>query len=192
MITEKAFRDSARIIGCDTAAVKAVAKVESGGSGFLASGEPVILFEPHIYFRELKKIDIDPLFYMKDPQYADIIYPVWGTKPYGPSSKQHERLARAASINRDAALKSASYGKFQILGVNYKMCGCKTIQEFVNAMYKSEDEHLRLFTNYILSAGLDDELRYKDWRGFARGYNGPLFARNSYDKKMANAYNSFV
>ena len=55
------------------------------------------------------------------------------------------------------------------MGFNYKMCGCSTIQEFVNGMYESEDKQLELFTNYIINSHLDDELRNLDWHGFARG-----------------------
>jgi len=190
MITEKQFKQSAAALQVEPAVIKAVAKVESGGSGFLPDGKPVILFEPHVFWKELRKIDIDPTRYKGE--YADILYPVWGTRPYGGSSKQYARLERAAKINREAALASASWGKFQIMGFNWRMCKCSSLQQFINAMYKSEDEHLRLFTNYILSANLDDELRNKDWKGFARGYNGPLYYKNSYDKKLAAAYKSFL
>ena len=137
----------------------------------------------------MQKKGIDPAAVLKkNPQYADILYPVWNSKPYGRSSQQHARLKRASEIHREAALESASWGKFQILGMNWDMCGVKSLQEFINAAYKSEDEHLNLFVNYIISAGLQDELREKDWKGLARGYNGPLYWKQSYDKKLASAY----
>jgi hypothetical protein len=185
MITDHQYRDSAAIIGCEVAAIKAVDKVESGGAGII-DGKPVILFEPHVFWKQLRLLDIDPIL-------SDICYPVWGTRPY-PSGQtaQYERLERAAKVNREAALQSASWGRFQIMGFNWKMCKCSSLQAFINAMYKSEDDHLQLFTNYIKSAYLDDELRNKDWKGFARGYNGPLFARNGYDKKLALAYKTFI
>ena len=28
----------------------------------------------------------------------------------------------------------------------------------------------------------------KDWKGFARGYNGPAYWKNMYDTKLKNAY----
>ena len=34
-------------------------------------------------------------------------------------------------------------------------------------------------------------LRNKDWAGFALRYNGPEYAKFSYDKKMAAAYAKF-
>lgn len=192
MISEQAFSDNAAIIGCDVAAIKAVSQVESGGSGFLTTGEPTILFEPHIFWKQLRLLNIDPnKILFENPEYSDILYSVWGSKPYGKMSAQHARLAKAATINRDAALKSASWGKFQIMGFNYAACGCLTLQDFINEMFKSEDDHLACFTAYIKASHLDDELINLDWKGFARGYNGPSYTKNNYDRKLAIAYNSF-
>lgn len=188
MISEKQYSDSAKILNAEVAALKAVAEVESGGDGFISPGIPKILFEPHVFWKELRKLGIDPST-IKGAD--DILYPTWGSKPYGKVSQQHERLNRAVLINRDAALKSASWGKFQILGNNYKLAGFGTVQDFVNAMYKSEDEHLAAFVSFIKNTFLDDELRAKDWAGFARGYNGSLYWKNQYDKKLAAAYKKY-
>lgn len=184
MISEQAFKKAAKRIGCPIAAVKAVAQVESAGGGFIAPGVPKILFEPHIFWKQLRLKGITPII-------SDICYPVWGTKPYGKVSIQHDKLAKASSINRDAALKSASWGLFQIMGFNHKACGCATIQEFINAMYDSEDTHLELFVSYIINSYLDDELQNLDWKGFARGYNGPAYTKNKYDSRLASAYKQF-
>ena len=193
MITENQYKESAKRIGCSVAAIKAVASVESNGSGFQSDKTPTILFEPHIFWKQLKIKGIDPQKLVdKDPSLKDILYPVWGTQPYGKSSIQNSKLERASKINREAALMSASYGLFQIMGFNWKMCGAKSLQDFINAMYQSEDRHLDMFDDYIISAGLDDELKNLDWKGFARGYNGPLYTKNAYDKKLQNAYNKFI
>jgi hypothetical protein len=74
------------------------------------------------------------------------------------------------------------------MGFNYKACGCANIDEFINRMKTSEDEQLALFTEYIINVHLDDELINLDWRGFARGYNGPAYTKNQYDTKLKNAY----
>ncbi|NBT89135.1 MAG: DUF3380 domain-containing protein, partial [Flavobacteriaceae bacterium] len=34
-------------------------------------------------------------------------------------------------------------------------------------------------------------LKAKDWAGFAKGYNGPAYAKNAYDTKLAGAYANF-
>ena len=193
MITEQGFKDSAKKIGCTLAAVKAVAEVESGGKGFLSTGEPVILFEPHVFWKRLKSRGVDPVkLIAMHTEYSDILYPVWGSKPYGKSSQQHARLQRAVAINSEAALESASWGKFQILGMNWKLCGYTGLQEFINAAYTSEDEHLDMFTEYVINVGLDDELINLDWKGFARGYNGALYWKNQYDVKLKRAYEKYA
>jgi hypothetical protein len=68
------------------------------------------------------------------------------------------------------------------MGFNFKACGCKSIQEFVNKMMDSEQSQLQLFVNYIINSNLDDELQNLDFKGFARSYNGPLHERNNYAK----------
>jgi len=132
MITEKAFNDSAALIGVDPATIKAVAEVESSGDGFLPSGHVKVLFEPHVFWRELKTRGIDPKTITGS---EDILYEKWGSKPYGKNSAQPERLERAIKINKDAALSSASWGKFQIMGFNYELAGFATLDAFVAAMH---------------------------------------------------------
>ncbi len=55
-------------------------------------------------------------------------------------------------------------------------------------MCNSEDDHLSAFVRFVKLNQLDDELRRRDWTGFARGYNGPAFLKNRYDTKLAAAY----
>lgn len=189
MISEQQFIDCARTLHVEVAAIKAVAEVESRGAGFLAGGKPKILFEPHIFWRQLRVKGIDPNLFMEENE--DILYPKWKSGAYGPESKQHDRLERAAKINRDAALLSASWGKFQIMGFNWKTCGCASLQEFIDDMHKSEDDHLRLFTSYIRHTHLDDELRGHDWAAFALSYNGPMYRKNRYDTKLKTAFEKY-
>lgn len=204
MISEQAFKDAAARLRVDVAAVKAVSQVESGKNGIIAK-RPVILFEPHVFWKELKKVGIDPLKFatktvnvkgklipVDNPGYP-ILYPTWGALPYDYGQPaQYDKMDKASKISREAALQSASWGKFQILGNNWRMTGARTLQEFVNDMYRSEEDQLNGFVNYIIAAGLDDEMRYHDWKGFARGYNGPEYWRNSYDTKLEKAYKSFL
>ncbi|HYO20918.1 MAG TPA: N-acetylmuramidase family protein, partial [Flavisolibacter sp.] len=121
MITDNQFTASAKALNVEVAAIKAIAEVESSGDGFLADGKPKILFEPHIFWKQLRQKGIDPNLFMEEN--ADILYPTWKPGAYGPVSKQHERMEKAARINRDAALLSASWGRFQIMGFNWKACG---------------------------------------------------------------------
>lgn len=185
MITPQQFIDSATTLGCEEACIRAVAEIEGGGVDFFViDGErkPVILFEPHVFYRQLKVRGIEPVE-------SDICYPKWGTHPYPPGQRaQYERLDRAAQINRDAALESCSWGLFQIMGFHAKTCGCASLQEFINAMYHSEDDQLRLFCNFLKNTGLYKPLQRKDWIAFSRGYNGAGFEKNNYHKRLNSAY----
>lgn len=178
VLNEKDFRDAARRLNCEVAAIKAVAEVESKGDGFLPRGEPKILFERHIFSKRT-----NGFFDQTNPGISN---PVAGG--YGSPASQHKRLQEAVTLNRNAALMSASWGRFQIMGFNYTLAGFNSLQEFVTAMYKGEREHLFAFVNYIVNTVLDDELREKRWRDFARKYNGPDYRKNNYDVKMADAY----
>lgn len=178
-LTEHDWQRAADYLGVPVAAVKAVAEVEAPGSGFLESGEPRILFERHKFSRHTGG--------RFDSQHPDISFPKWGG--YGKESAQHGRLARAAALDRDSALKSASWGRFQILGENYKQAGFDTIQDFINAMYRDEASQLYAFVCFIKNdKRLLEAIRKLNWAVFARIYNGPAFAENSYDVKLAKAY----
>lgn len=178
-LKDKDFEEAAAQIGCEIAAVKTVADVESAGGGFLKDKRPKILFESH-WFGRLT----DHRF---DKSHPDISTARW-VGGYAGGSKEYKRLEKAMDLDEEAALKSASWGKFQILGVNHKLAGFSTVQDFVKAHVKSEGEHLRAFVNFIRSKKLDDELRDLRWADFAAVYNGPAYRKNRYDEKMAAAY----
>ena len=78
------------------------------------------------------------------------------------------------------------------MGFNWQLCGYKSLQEFINAMYHSEQKQLDAFCNFLKSRGLVDELRRRDWEGFAKGYNGPGYAKNQYHIKMKRAYYKYA
>jgi hypothetical protein len=184
-LNDNKILQNALLLGVEAATIKAVAKVEGGGAG-LIGGRPVILFEPHIFYRLRRQAGTIPAI-------CDICYPVWGTKPYPKGQDaQWKTLDSAIKINRELALRSTSWGMFQVLGNNFKEAGCKSVQDFVNANFAGEDRQLELFLSYIVSVNLLDELREKDWKMFARQYNGVYYYRNNYDKKLETAYNSFV
>jgi hypothetical protein len=169
-------------IGVGEDEIRAVLEVESRGSGFDKAGRPLILFEPHIFYRLLGKgVKRDRAVR------AGLAYPNWGEKPY-PRGSSYPRLIDAMNIDADAALKSASWGLGQIMGGNHRAAGFASVQSMVAAFCADEEHHLDAMVSFIKHNGLDDELRRHDWRGFARGYNGPGFAKHGYDKRLAAAF----
>ena len=181
--------------------MKAVIDTESGGSGFLSNGLPKILFEGHIFWKHLAQkkeagqIPEGPEFYAATN--PDIVYQKWTKQFYLSGEKEYTRLEKAMQIDRDSAYMSASWGKFQILGENFKLAGFNTVNDFVEAEKISEVEHLKAFINFITRTkykglNLISYLQKKDWTSFARAYNGPGYAQNKYDLKLEQAYDSFA
>lgn len=188
--SQQAYACAAWALACEVAAIMAVAEVESGPYGpFLPTGEPVILYEPHIFSR-LTRGAYDGHTVKGGPADGRVLsHPSWRPGTYGKMSAQHAALQEAAKLNRDAALQSCSWGMFQVLGVNYKRCGHETIQHLVTAAYADVESHLRMFVNFILSdAVMASALRMKNWPKFAERYNGTGYRANKYDEKMAAAY----
>ena len=96
------------------------------------------------------------------------------------------------ALDRAAALQSASWGMFQIMGFNYQACGYSSVESFVEDMFKSESEHLSAFVGFIKKNKLAAALKSKNWATFAAAYNGPGYAENHYDTKMEKAYKKFA
>ena len=104
---------------------------------------------------------------------------------------EYKRLKLAKEIDEECALKSASWGMFQIMGFNHPLCGCKDVFEFVHKMSESHEKQLELMYYFMNNSGCLKELKAKDWAGFAKKYNGPGYAQNAYDQKLRNAYENF-
>ncbi|MBX9400614.1 N-acetylmuramidase family protein [Lysobacter sp. BMK333-48F3] len=186
VISPQAWKTLAESLGVDEASLKAVAEVESSGSGFMRppSQLPKILFEGHVFHRQTKG--------RFDSSHPELSYPHWDrTKYSGSVAGEWRRMDAACVLDRAAALESASWGAFQIMGFNYAMCGFDDVEAFVAANKESADAQLAAFSRLIAHPKLIRALRGKDWKGFAATYNGPEFSRNCYDSKLATAYSRF-
>lgn len=183
----------ARQKSVDVNMLRAIRKVEGLGSGFLSDGRPLILFERHKFYECIKAkhgAAKAEEIKTKDPS---ICHPVWDAKVYLGYKREHDRLNLAASYDRECALKSASWGMFQILGSNFKICGYSNVQEFVDAMYASEDLHLKAVIDFILQQPkLVHAIATKDFVRIAEIYNGPQQAKHNYSGKIEAAYKSFT
>jgi hypothetical protein len=186
-LSENDFQEAATLLKCDVPAIKAVAEVESSGDGFLSDGRVKILFEGHKFYKYTKGAYAQT--------HPTICYKKW-TKAFYTKGKTADirgagelaRLDEAIALDRNAALMSASYGKFQVMGFNFETCGFPTVEEFYAAMQVSEGEHLKAFCNFISGNSLDGALRAHNWAKLAAGYNGPAWKENKYDTKLAAAF----
>lgn len=190
-LTNEKIADIARENKIDPAALLAVKDVESNGGGFLPNGKPKILFEGHIFYRLLTPLLNLARLNQLCKQYPNVVYPTWNRSKYFGGEREYLRLTTAININRAAALKSASWGMFQVMGMNYAQCGCKDIEEFVDKMKSSEDDQLMLTIKFLKNNSLLFYLNNHNWASFARSYNGPSYATNKYDTKLAQAYSKY-
>lgn len=175
----------AREMQVEPATLKAVIDVEARSSGFYDDGLPKILFERHVMWRELGKVD-----YFTKREQLNAVFPDVCSESTGAynSRLQYEKLAVAAALHWDAAHASCSWGLGQVMGNNWKDLGYASVRAFVDAMHESEAAQLDGMCRFIKVNGLVDELQRHDWAGFARRYNGSNYAKNEYDTKLAKAY----
>lgn len=179
-LTRADFEAMAARMNCEWEALAAVAEVESGPlGGFAQDGRLVILYERHLFSRKTNS------------QYDQSHPHLSNRTPGGYPSSQADRwaqLTEAYALNAEAAMQSASYGRFQVLGQNYSNLGMANAHDYVAKLARSERDQLEAFEGFVRANGLVDELQRKDWAGFASRYNGPGYAANKYDEKMAAAY----
>lgn len=189
-LTEDDLVQAARDLGCELAAVKAVNQVEARGTGYDKNGDLKMLFERHIMYRQLAaKYGTDRANALA-AQNPDVVNKATG----GYTTNERARLEKAIRIDEECAYASASYGLFQIMGFNgVKVCGYPSAKAFYQDMLTGgEGAHLRAFVKFVKADNnLLTAIRTKNWASFARWYNGPNYAAQGYDKKLAAAYNSF-
>ena len=186
---------AAERLGVPLASIYAVNEVESKGKGFLDNGKPVILFERHIMYRQLatpRNAGDDPDELKRHAGQLAVATPALvNPKPGGyiGGTAEHQRLAMARLIDDTAALESASWGAFQIMGFHWKRLGYASVQDFVSAMSAGESQQFDAFTRFIeTDPTLHKALKARKWAEFAKFYNGPDYLRNLYDTKLQRAY----
>lgn len=191
-LSEQDLQDFADQYELELATVKAVNEVESSGKGFLLDGRPRILFEGHVFWRQLKKKGIDPKSLVSDKT-QNILYEKWTKRHYEGGKQEYDRLEKAAGLSdddrvHDAAYEAASYGSFQIMGFHWKLLGYSSVDAYVSHQYTHEKAHLAAFGIFCKINHLMKHLKNKNWAAFAKGYNGPGYQQNKYDKKLEKAY----
>ena len=156
-----------------------VLAVETKGFGYLENRRPAILFERH-YFHRLTggAFDAFPAISSSTPG------------GYLGGMREYDRLLQAVSLDRHAALSSASWGIGQIMGSNFAQAGFTSVEEMVDAMVQSEDHQLTAMARFVCSTGLHKALGKHDWAAFARGYNGPSYLKNPTTPFSRSTFNS--
>lgn len=175
-------------LGVEQDALGAFIDVEAAGSGFDSKGRLKILFEKHKFYKHISKDKRD------EAVKAGLARKDWISPAKGGYDDQKTPdakwaiLARAAALDEIAALKSASVGCGQIMGEHAEWLGYGTPQDFWDLCAVTEDAQIEAMGRFLTKAGLIDEMRRKDWRGLAKGYNGPGQV-DVYAPRLEKAYN---
>jgi peptidoglycan hydrolase-like protein with peptidoglycan-binding domain len=74
------------------------------------------------------------------------------------------------------------------MGFNAATVGYADVEAMVAAMVASEDNQLQAMFQFVITNNLHTAMQQHDWELLARGYNGPNFAKNEYDNKLAAAF----
>lgn len=170
----------AKTIGCGEDELHAIMDVEAAGSGFDSKGRPKMLFEPHIFYRLL-----GPGKARDEAVKQGLAYPKWKAKGYPADS--YDRLQRAMKINAVAALMSASWGAFQIMGFNHGAAGYASPEEMVRDFMDDADNHVEAVVRFLVNKKLDDDLRAHRWGVIEEVYNGGGF-NGAYARKLEKAF----
>lgn len=187
-LTESDLVRAAERLGCEVASIKAVVRVESTGNGFEDNGKPIVLYERHKMYKFVGELN-DPELNANTlaAQYPNLVSKSRGG--YMGGAAEFSRLRHAMTIHSSCALKSASYGLFQIMGFNHAACGYDTVEAFFTAMSESEGKQLDAFCGFIESNPvLKKSLKAKNWANFAEAYNGSDYKANAYDLKLARYF----
>jgi hypothetical protein len=177
--SEQDYQNAATKLGVPVPAVKAVAEVESSGVTHWPDGRPPILFEAQ-WFGKLTG-------YRFNDTHPAISSREWNRALYIGGPAEYRRLEEAMALAHDAALQSASWGAFQIMGFHCRTLGYPGVQAFVDAQQTAGGQ-LDAFVRFIgANPALRDALRRQDWRSFAAGYNGTGQV-DAYAGKIAAAY----
>ncbi|NMG32503.1 TIGR02594 family protein [Aromatoleum evansii] len=186
--------------------IEAVLQVESSGRGFV-DGVPVVRLEGHKLWEYAEKLNVKPASWT-DVGFG-LLHRDLSNRFVRRGKAEFERLQEARKlcdkmleagvppndigVTRAGQLAdlATSWGLFQIMGSNWKLCGVADLQTFVDQMSASETVQLELFFAFLQKhrgGKALDALRDKQWATFAEIYNGPKFRVNSYDTKLERAY----
>lgn len=167
-ITKEQKKELALKYNIDLLVLETVIKIESSGSGYGASGDIKIQFEPY-WFNKFTGIRV--------PNGVET------------QAKEWEAYNRACLVDVISAMKSTSWGLGQIMGFNHKLAGFDNVLAMVDSFKESEKNQLEGMLVFITSQpGMVKALKGKDWASFARLYNGEQYKTFKYDIKLKQTY----
>ncbi|WP_395647357.1 N-acetylmuramidase domain-containing protein [Terricaulis sp.] len=164
----------------DANILRAIIRVESAGPGF-SDGRPLLSFEPFLFSQATNG--------RFDSTHPNLSQPSNRAYLGGSQATRWARLSQAFSLDREAALRAASWGVFQFRGRDFADAGYPDVYTFSHAMSVSEANQLQAFVTYLTRKNLVAALRRQDWYTFAREYESDARAA-PYAIALARAYSA--
>jgi hypothetical protein len=178
-LSEAQYAEVAQSLDIEVAAIKAIAEVESSGAGYDNQGRPIVRLEAHQFSKHTNGL-------------YDLTHPHLSVKTFATSKKlgnwlnQYFRLYEAMVLDSTAAIRSTSWGQFQVMGFNHS--GWPDPVSFARALQENPINQLKSCAAFLKNKGLVRHIQKKDWAAVALGYNGDEYATNKYDTRMEAAY----
>lgn len=160
-------------IGCHPADLEAISIVESNGFGWFKDGRIKILFEKHWFYKNLTDTKLRDAAVKAGLARKAFIKPSdGGYKDQSNADARYRLLLRAIALDEEAAFRSISMGKFQIMGFNYALCGFSSAKEMWEKFIDSERNQIQAFATFLEKKGLFPALRSRDFAKIEAVYNG--------------------
>jgi hypothetical protein len=178
-LTQSGMTRACHLLDVGPESLWAVLQVETTGCGFLPDRRLQILFERHQFHQFTRG-----KFSAGHPHISN-------QRPggYAGGIAEWGRYDEAKTLDPGAALQSTSWGIAQIMGFNSRNAGYPYPAEMVAAFTASEDAQVLAMAQFIRADRvMTDALKRGNWQVFARSYNGPSYAKNEYDRRLARAY----
>jgi hypothetical protein len=184
-ITNNDIASLATEVGCHPATLEAIAEVESNGFGWFDDGRIKILPEPHKFHEYLPagKRAAALKAGLATTSYAQTKASGHYKKMTNSPGPRYDMLAKWIEIDADAAFKSISVGKFQIMGFNAATCGFSGARAMFDAFVDSEVNQLRAFGRFLIKNGLRTALKQENFARVEEVYNGGGL-NGAYAKRM--------
>ena len=182
---------AARASDIEPAGLLAVVEIESAGRALEEDNStPRLLFERHVFYRELNKRAPGQL---QAAVAQGLAHDGWRPKTQyqdqRTSAQRLELLARARAVDVECADCSCSWGLGQTMGFLAEELAFPNAVAMLSYMTTGGvPAQLELMIKEIKRKKILDALNHHDWRTFARSYNGPGYEQNQYHTKLANAY----
>lgn len=175
----------------------AFVEVESNGDAFdpvAGQDMPLIRWEGHYFDRRLRSRNAEALQAARSEGLANP--KAGGVKNTRGQEGRYAILEKAAELCRrfdldpDIAYECISIGLGQVMGSHWEDLGYESAQAMLVEAYdetfdEDVEDQIEMIFLYLRNNQLLDEVVRGDWAAAARGYNGPAYAKNRYDVKLA-------